>query len=158
MDPPFIFQPPLVWPVNVLNPFIDTAGTLDWRTPLVPWPLSGLFTQLFVTLFENLPSSVRTTTVRVRLGVDYSYRLGGLPVSVPMFLTIPYDYNKTGDPAFVSSISERTKEWFSSRNIIPSDDNSLVVDLTIFSSESATQLPILRLRAINIPCGAVDWN
>jgi hypothetical protein len=75
-----------------------------------------------------------------------------------MFLTTPYEYNVGGDSTFVNAVASRIKAWFAERGMSapnPSMKGSLVFDLTIFSTLSRSQLPILRLRYIELPCGSV---
>jgi len=161
VNPAFVFETPLVRFVNVLNPFLDPAGEILLPDEVQPASstLEGYLAAMFAKLLGHLPQA---TSVLVKLGVSYGYSLGKqLPVELPMFLTTPYEYNVGGDSSFVNSVARRIKAWFAERGMSapnPSMNGSLVFDLTIFSTLSRSQLPLLRLRYIELPCSSVSQD
>ncbi|WP_439515776.1 hypothetical protein [Oceanibaculum nanhaiense] len=161
VDPAFIFETPLIKFANVLNPYLDPAGSIFLPNEVHPASatLEGYISALFELLLDGLVSD---TTVLVKLAVSYGYTLGeGLPVELPMLLTTPHEYKIAGDPSFVGTVANRIKAWFADRNMNPASlpaNAALVFDLTIFSTLSKSQLPILRLREIELPCGSVTWT
>ncbi|GEM_PF-1983070 len=161
VDPAFIYETPLIRFVNVLNPFLDPAGEIILSDEFDPVEktLEGYLTALFAKLFKDLSPSA---SVLVKLAVSYGYMLSenDLPVELPMFLTTPHNFPQTGDPAYITAVSDRITYWFSERGIKPAkvSNGFIAFDLTIFSTLSESQLPMLRLRQLLLYCDKVNWS
>ncbi|MEM7397295.1 MAG: hypothetical protein AAF492_33670, partial [Verrucomicrobiota bacterium] len=70
-------------------------------------------------------------------------------------LTTPYDYQLPVDPGFAAAIEQKIEAWFTEHQLTPQPDGNYRFDLTVFSSLTEEQLPILRLRELTLPVDAV---
>ncbi len=162
----FIYRTPLVRFVNILNPFLDPAGSLDLSTVtnMPTGPLNGADGYLgvfFNKLFADFPSDL----VHLKISGSYQYRLNGptgsiegVTTTLPIFTTIPYWYKLDGDnrkdSSFITKVYDKIKGWLDNnpqlKPQIQELDQTLVFDLTVFSSLTSSQLPLLHLREITL--------
>ncbi len=174
----FVYQTPLVRFVNILNPLLDPAGALDLSDVLkdkTPAPdtlngANGYLADFFAELFADYPPHLEEGYVHLKIGGSYRYRLNGptgsgnstegVTTTLPIFITVPYWYNLQNgrkDLAFVDRIFNNIDGWLKSKPQLKPHfgepdplEGTLVFDLTVFSSITQNQLPILHLREITV--------
>jgi hypothetical protein len=160
-NPAFIFQSPVVRFVNVLTPLLDPDEEIDIAdfTTQKPARLSQFLSDFLIAFFEAAQTAGNENRT-VRLGAAYGYGLQtespfpDLGVTIPILLTTPTPISilkeKLGpDSPFVKAVSDTINEWF--RNNQPSgvqDNGKLWFDLSVYSSLSESQLPVLRMRRL----------
>jgi LysM repeat protein len=160
-NPAFVFQSPVVRFVNVLTPLLDPDEEIDIAdfTTQKPARLSQFLSDFLIAFFEAAQTAGNENRT-VRLGAAYGYGLQtespfpDLGVTIPILLTTPTSISilkdKLGpDSPFVKAVSDTINEWF--RNNQPSgvqDNGKLWFDLSVYSSLSESQLPVLRMRRL----------
>lgn len=177
-NPDFIFQSPVIRFANVLTPLLDPADEIDIAdfTPAPPAELATYVSNFLIAFFEQAQIGASENRT-IRLGVSYSYRLedsgkpepagGELPnleVAIPILLTTPTSIsilpqNLSPDSPFIAAIAATVTNWVSDNS--PSGvDNSgrLWFDLSVYSSLSESQLPVLRMRRLYLNTSSVLFD
>ena len=164
-NPDFILQSPVVRFINVLTPLLDPDVEIDIAhyTTQRPAPLAR-FLSNFLTAFFAGAQTVVNDLRTIRMGAAYSYGLHSYPggdepeevpdlnVTIPILLTLPTSIsilNLSPDSPFIRSVSDTIIAWFNQNG--PGDvDGSgrLWFDLSVYSSLSESQLPVLRMRRL----------
>jgi LysM repeat protein len=161
---PFVYQTADVQFANSLHPTIDSDRLIDIASIPSGSPqtrsLSDHLTALFAALFANFPSSAENDTVILQVETTYAYRLvaGVERVDLPVFMqaplpiVIPPHMPADGAIALQTMIANWTagiETWFSSYrpNAL---DGLLRFDLAIMSNLTREQMPLLRLRDLEL--------
>jgi len=163
-NPDFVFQSPVVRFVNALTPLLDADVEIDIAgfTPERPAALPVVLSNFLIAFFEAAETAGNEQRT-IRLGASFSNGLQSaetsdstpapdLSVTVPILLTTPTSIsilNLSPESQFVSSVSETINAWFSQNT--PSglqDSGKLWFDLSVYSSLSESQLPVLRIRRL----------
>lgn len=177
-NPDFIFQSPVIRFANVLTPLLDPADEIDIAdfTPMPPAILATYLSNFLIAFFEQAQIGANENRT-IRLGVSYSYRLEdsgkpdpvgaelpNLEVAIPILLTTPtsisiLSQNLSPDSPFIAAIAATVTNWLSDNS--PSGiDNSgrLWFDLSVYSSLSESQLPVLRMRRLYLNTRSVVFH
>lgn len=164
-NPAFVFQSPVVRFVNVLTPLLDPDEEVDIGEFAASKParLSQYLSDFLIAFFEAAQTAGNENRT-VRLGAAYGYGLqsSGLPgapfpdleITIPILLTTPTSISivkeKLGpESPFIKAVSDTINDWF--KNNKPSgvpDTGKLWFDLSVYSSLSESQLPVLRMRRL----------
>lgn len=162
-NPVFVFQSPVVRFVNVLTPLLDPDEKIDigQYTEQKPAKLAQYLSDFFIAFFEAA-QTVGNENRTIRLGASYGYGLqdsgatsGLMPdleVLIPILLSMPTSISilKLGpDSPFIKDVSDTIEFWF--RTNAPSglkESGKLWFDLSVYSSLSESQLPVLRMRRL----------
>ena len=164
-NPAFVFQSPVVRFVNVLTPLLDPDEEVDIAdfTSQKPARLSQFLSDFLIAFFEAAQTAGNENRT-VRLGASYGYGLQSsgqlaapfpdLDITIPILLTTPTSISivkeKLGpESAFIKAVSDTINDWV--KNNKPSgvqDTGKLWFDLSVYSSLSESQLPVLRMRRL----------
>ncbi|MBC7966176.1 MAG: hypothetical protein H7Z17_09650, partial [Fuerstia sp.] len=171
-NPDFIFQSPVVRFVNVLTPLLDPEVEINIAayTPEPPAVLSVFLSNFLIAFFEAA-QMIGNENRTIRLAAAYSYglhdsaqldatsaELPDLDITIPILLTTPTSVSispggLSPGSAFVQAVSKTINDWIKTR-IIRNEPNSLPdsgrlwFDLSVYSSLSDSQLPVLRMRRL----------
>ncbi len=164
-NPNFVFQSPVVRFANVLTPLLDPDEEIDIAVyTQTPAPVSKFLSNFLIAFFEGAQTGgneIRT----IRLAAAYSYDLqdaGGsdgalaegpdLEITIPILLTTPTPISilidLSPDSAFVKNVSETINMWFGHKPTGMDQSGRLCFDLSVYSSLSESQLPVLRMRRL----------
>jgi LysM repeat protein len=163
-NPAFVFQSPVVRFVNVLTPLLDPDEKIniaDFATQK-PAKLAQFLSEFFIAFFDAAQTAENENRT-IRLGASYGYGLQDsgdvtselvpdLEVLIPILLSMPTSISilKLGpDSPFIKDVSDTIEIWF--RNNGPSGldaSGKLWFDLSVYSSLSDSQLPVLRMRRL----------
>lgn len=176
----FIYETPVIRFVNILTPLLDPDIAIDMgvytdheqgRQPLALY-ISNFF-QAYFKEIKDINGIVRV----IKTSVGYSYSLPGitddalriqLPISLttPVEFTIPDDWKidnclnpkqVTNTDSFVCQLSALVLEWFA-RHRPMLNNGRLQFGVSLFSSLSDTQLPVLNIRNITLDINIVDLD
>ena len=173
-NPDFILQSPVVRFINVLTPLLDPAVDIDIAdytsqpSASLAWFLSNFLTAFFAGA-ETAVNELRT----IRMGASYSYGLDtvvgaeaeepqtpDLNVTIPILLTLPTSIsiaNLSPDNPFIRSVADTITAWFKNNKPTGIDSNGrLWFDLSVYSSLSESQLPVLRMRRLFLKTSLLD--
>jgi hypothetical protein len=176
-NPDFVFQSPVVRFVNVLTPLLDpdVEINIERYTPATPATVATFLSNFMIAFFAGAQTSVSDERT-IRLGASYSYQLqdSGKPkvepgqeldldITIPILLTLPTPISVTKEglapgSAFISSVSKTIENWF--LNNKPSgveNSGKLWFDVSVYSSLSQSQLPVLRMRRLYLGTTLVIW-
>lgn len=168
-NPDFVFQSPVVRFANVLTPLLDPAETIDIAGFTVD-PPADLATYLsnFLIAFFRAAQTVGNENRTIRLGAAYSYDLqdsGAAPaplgtvtpdldVMIPILLTTPTSISilpekLSPESEFIAAVSGTINDWLEHNDPSGVDaSGKLWFDLSVYSSLSESQLPVLRMRRL----------
>jgi LysM repeat protein len=158
-NPDFVLQSPVVRFVNVLTPLLDPDVEINIAdyTAQQPSSLNVVLSNFLIAFFEGAQTVVSEKRT-IRMSASYGYELqpgaADLSVTIPILLMTPASIsilpeNLSPTSAFVRSIADTVNAWF--LNNTPSgiqDSGRLWFDLSIYSSLSESQLPVLRMRRL----------
>jgi LysM repeat protein len=170
-NPAFVFQSPVVRFVNVLTPLLDPDEEIDIAdfTTTKPARVSQYLSDFLIAFFEAA-QTVGNENRTVRLGAAYGYGLQNsgeteapapdLEVTIPILLTIPTPISilkeKLGpDSPFVKAVADTINTWVAFNKPSGQDKGKLWFDLSVYSSLSDSQLPVLRMRRLYLPTNSV---
>ncbi len=169
-NPDFIYQTPTIRFKNRLTPLLDPDAKIDMYTYSEtdsPIALNLCLQRFFQAFFTEL--SEETTTRKIKLGAMYQYDIGQddpVKTRIPIFSSLPYDfeiptdyYQSCDNPStpFPCQVSAMIKQWVEAHH--PSTQESqLIFDLSLFSSLTDSQDPILRIRHIFIDTNHINWS
>lgn len=161
-NPAFVLQSPVVRFINVLTPLLDPdveINMADFTTPQ-PARLANFLSNFLIAFFEGA-QTVLNEKRTILMNAYYSYgfdpgasQVPDLNVMIPVLLTLPTSIsilpqNLSPESPFVSSVSEVINQWFAQNSPIGLDGNGkLWFDLSVYSSLSESQLPVLRMRRL----------
>jgi hypothetical protein len=168
-NPAFVFQSPVVRFVNVLTPLLDPDEEIDIadfaRTK--PQYVAQYLSDFLIAFFEAAQTAGNENRT-VRLGAAYGYGLQqpdalDLGIMIPILLTTPTSISilkeKLGpESPFIKAIADAIDEWFDIND--PSgvnDTGRLWFDLSVYSSLSESQLPVLRMRRLFLATSVVKF-
>lgn len=169
-NPAFVFQSPVVRFVNVLTPLLDPDEEVDIAdfTIQKPAKLAQYLSDFMIAFFEAAQTAGNENRT-VRLGAAYGYGLQSagqaealdLEVTIPILLTTPTPISilkeKLGpDSPFIKAVSDTVNDWFklNKPSGVP-DSGRLWFDLSVYSSLSQSQLPVLRMRRLFLSTSGV---
>jgi hypothetical protein len=165
-NPDFVFQSPVVRFVNVLTPRLDPDEEIDVAdfTTEPSAPLAKYLSDFLIAFFEGAQTSGNENRT-IQLAAAYGYGLHDSNVSesplvpdlnirIPILLTTPTSISilkeqLSPESPFISAVAETINAWF--RSNAPSglhDSGRLWFDLSVYSSLSESQLPVLRMRRL----------
>ncbi len=162
-NPAFVFQSPVVRFVNVLTPLLDPDEKIDIAdyAKQKPAKLAQFLSDFLIAFFEEA-QTVGNENRTIRLGASYGYGLQDsgetsalvpdLEVTIPILLSMPTPISivkLAPDSPFIKDVSDTIEFWF--RTNAPSglkESGKLWFDLSIYSSLSDSQLPVLRMRRL----------
>lgn len=165
-NPDFVFQSPVVRFVNVLTPLLDPDEEIDVAdfTTEPSALLARYLSDFLIAFFEGAQTSGNENRT-IQLAAAYGYGLHDSNVSesplvpdlnirIPILLTTPTSISilkeqLSPESPFISAVAETINAWF--RNNAPSglhDSGRLWFDLSVYSSLSESQLPVLRMRRL----------
>jgi hypothetical protein len=165
-NPDFVLQSPVVRFVNVLTPLLDPDVEIDIAEFTTQRPASlAQFLSNFLIAFFDEAQTIGNESRTIRLNASYGYGLDStagstseempdLNITLPILLTTPTSIsilkqNLGPTSPFVSSVSATITAWVNQND--PSgfhDSGRLWFDLSVYSSLSETQLPVLRMRRL----------
>jgi LysM repeat protein len=167
-NPNFVFQSPVVRFANVLTPLLDLDTEIDIAVySETPARLSKVLSNFLIAFFEGAQTGGSDDRT-IRLSAAYSYGLQDsgdrgtefmegpdLEVTIPILLTTPapIPISKEGlspDSPLIKSVSETIEAWFLNNPSGMDQSGKLLFDLSIYSSLSKSQLPVLRLRRLSL--------
>ena len=159
-NPDFILQSPVARFVNVLTPLLDTDVEINiagYTTQQLA-SLNQFLSNFFVACFDKAHTGKEERTIG--MSASYGYDLqpdpGGpdLNVTLPILFATPTSIsilkeNLSPDSKFVSSVADTINAFLT--NNAPSglqDSGRLWFDLSVYSSLSESQSPVLRMRRL----------
>jgi hypothetical protein len=167
-NPDFVFQSPVVRFANVLTPLLDPDIEIDVADYTVDRPAElANYLSNFLIAFFAAAETVGNENRTIRLAVGYSYGLQDsgevdlaieempdLDITIPILLTTPTSISilpedLSPDSPFIAAVSDTVYNWF--HNNTPSgvhESGKLWFDLSVYSSLSESQLPVLRMRRL----------
>ncbi|MGN6396191.1 MAG: LysM peptidoglycan-binding domain-containing protein [Mucilaginibacter sp.] len=174
----FIYTTPTIRFVSVLTPLLDPdiiINIADYTTGEGKQPLQLYLSNFLQQLFIELAG--QTTTRQIKFGINYSYNIqegiDGLRTEIPVSITtpltfdIPADWDTslcpvdpdkiTPDSTIVCQLTALIEKWFSVNNPVTTNAQ-FNLDISLFASLSATQLPVLRLRNLYLNEKDIQWN
>ena len=167
-NPDFVFQSPVVRFVNVLTPLLDPDVDINIAdfTNAPPALLSKYLSDFFIAFFEGA-QTIGNENRTIQLAAAYAYGLHDstvddaasqlvpdLDIRIPILLTTPTSISILRDQLspespFISAVAETINGWFGDNTPVGSDDSGkLWFDLSVYSSLSESQLPVLRMRRL----------
>jgi hypothetical protein len=174
----FIYTTPTIRFVSVLTPLLDPdiiINIADYTTGTGKQPLKLYLSNFLEQLFIELAGQV--TSRQIKFGISYSYNIleviDGLRTEIPISITtpltfmIPLDWDTgscpvnpddiTPESAVVCQLAALIEKWFSVNKPVTTDAR-FNLDISLFASLSATQLPVLRLRNLYLSEKDIQWN
>lgn len=178
-NPAFIYTTPTIRFISVLTPLLDPdilINIADYTTtgggkqPLQLY-LSNFLQELFIELAGQI------TTRQIKFGINYSYNvqagIDGLRTEIPISITtplvfeIPADWDTSACPVkpdgvtpentVVCQLAALIEKWFAVNRPVTTDAQ-FNLDISLFASLSATQLPVLLLRNLYLDEKDIKWN
>jgi LysM domain len=165
-NPNFVFQSPVVRFANVLTPLLDPGEDIDVAVYSdTPAPLSKFLSNFLIAFFEGAQTASNNDRT-IRLAAAYSYGLQDsgdgdgtssqgpdLDITIPILLTTPTPIsilkeNLAPDRPFVKDVSDTINTWFLNKPSGMDQSGRLCFDLSVYSSLSESQLPVLRMRRL----------
>lgn len=164
----FVFQSPVVRFVNVLTPLLDPDGDINIAgfTSEPTAPLAKFLSNFLIAFFEAA-QTIGNENRTIRLAAAYGYGLQDsgegdeafvqvpdLNITIPILLTTPTSIsilkqNLSPESQFISDVSDTITAWFLRNGPSGLDDSGrLWFDLSVYSSLSESQLPVLRMRRL----------
>jgi hypothetical protein len=148
--------------INVLTPLLDPDVEIDIAdyTTQQPAKLAQFLSNFLIAFFASAQTSGNDKRT-IRMGASYSYglqpegaQIPDLDVTLPILLTLPTSIsilaeNLSPNSQFIRSVSDTITAWFVANE--PSrlhDGGRLWFDLSVYSSLSESQLPVLRMRRL----------
>jgi len=164
-NPNFVFQSPVVRFANVLTPLLDPDEEIDIAVyTQTPAPVSRFLSNFLIAFFEGA-QTIGNENRTVRLAAAYSYGLQDsvrrgtefpdLDITIPILLTTPTSISILKDKLspesqFVKAVSDAISAWFLNDPSGVDDSGRLWFDLSVYSSLSESQLPVLRMRRLSL--------
>ncbi|HEX3249359.1 MAG TPA: LysM peptidoglycan-binding domain-containing protein [Pyrinomonadaceae bacterium] len=166
-NPAFVFQSPVVRFVNVLTPLLDPIEEIDIADFAVTKPekLAQYLSDFLIAFFEAAQTAGNENRT-VRLGAAYGYKLEDsgeadtqallpdLDILLPILLTTPTSISilreRLGpDSTFIKAVADTINMWFATNKPNGVEESGrLWFDLSVYSSLSESQLPVLRMRRL----------
>jgi hypothetical protein len=177
-NPEFIYTTPTIRFISVLTPLLDPdilINIADYTTGSDKQPLQLYLSNFLKELFVELAGQI--TTRQIKFGINYSYNIqegiDGLRTEIPISITtplvfeIPADWDTSACPvnpdditpesAIVCQLAALIEKWFAV-NLPVTTDAQFNLDISLFASLSATQLPVLRLRNLYLNEKDIKWS
>ena len=177
-NPQFIYTTPTIRFISVLTPLLDPdilINIADYTTGGGKQPLQLYLSNFLKELFVELTGQI--TTRQIKFGINYSYNIqegiDGLRTEIPISITtplefeIPADWNTSACPvnpdditpesAIVCQLAALIDKWFAVNQPVTTDAK-FNMDISLFASLSATQLPVLRLRNLYLNEKDIQWS
>ena len=164
-NPEFVFQSPVVRFVNVLTPLLDPDEEIDIAdfTALPSAPLARYLSDFFIAFFAGA-QTVGNENRTIQLAAAYGYGLADavagatvmpdLNIRIPILLSTPTSIsilpqNLSPASPFINAVAETINDWFVNNSPTGTKDSGrLWFDLSVYSSLSESQLPVLRMRRL----------